>query len=287
VRKILYSILCLTLLHIFLTEARAFQLYEIKKGDTLYRIAKNYGVSVGEIRRVNNLPGSNIYAGDALKIPLQSMDVGNARSNPARHIVKRGENLYRLSLRYGLSVDDLKDLNNLPGDIIKVGQALLVPSVYDIFIDDRETGGLAQENGRLAIIKEAMEYIGVPYKFGGSSLKGIDCSALVQKVFGYFSIDLPRTAREQFRTGVRIRKNELRIGDLIFFRTYAKFPSHVGIYMGGGKMIHASSRYNKVTVSSIYEPFYVRRYIGSIRLHSEPSRTSASGIESPAVVNEL
>ena len=117
-------------------------------------------------------------------------------------------------------------------------------------------------------------------KFGGSSLRGIDCSAYVQRVFRYFSIDLPRTAREQFKAGVKISKRELRIGDLLFFKTYARYPSHVGIYIGEGKMIHASSRSKKVTISSINDPYYVRRYIGAVRLPEESPNISIEDIPS-------
>ncbi|MDH4101615.1 MAG: C40 family peptidase, partial [Nitrospirota bacterium] len=91
-------------------------------------------------------------------------------------------------------------------------------------------------------------------------------SAFVQKVFGFLSVDLPRTAREQFRIGEKVAKSELREGDLVFFKTYAKFPSHVGIYIGDNKFIHASSVNKKVSVSTLDAPYYTKRYIGAKRL---------------------
>jgi peptidoglycan DL-endopeptidase LytE len=108
--------------------------------------------------------------------------------------------------------------------------------------------------------------LNIPYKFGGSGFFGIDCSAYVQKVFGLLNIPLPRTAREQFGFGESILKEELSIGDLVFFRTYASFPSHVGIYLGNNLFIHASSRDRKVTIDSLETPYYSARFIGGRRL---------------------
>jgi cell wall-associated NlpC family hydrolase len=106
----------------------------------------------------------------------------------------------------------------------------------------------------------------IPYRFGGNSFLGIDCSGYVQKVFSLLDIMLPRTAREQFRRGKLVVKEELSAGDLVFFRTYAKFPSHVGIYLGDNRFIHASSTERKVTIDSLDAPYYLKRFIGARRL---------------------
>jgi cell wall-associated NlpC family hydrolase len=106
----------------------------------------------------------------------------------------------------------------------------------------------------------------LPYRFGGTGLFGIDCSAFVQRVFGAAGITLPRSAREQFEVGTEIEREDLSAGDLVFFRTYASFPSHVGIYLGNNFFIHASSRSRKVTIDSLDTPYYVRRFIGARRL---------------------
>ena len=318
-------------------DARADQQHKIKKGETLYIIAKDYGVSVKQLKKANNLQSSLIHPGDSITIPtkLNSKDqtktsevltVDNERVEAGKlttHIVEKGETLYRISLKIGISIEELKKLNHLSGHALKIGQALLVPYVeteeelpdaIEASQESVETAATTSEpgvgeeapaeesgsqvNNSLAdnsentvakkaeekedpsIIKVASDYLGVPYRFGGSTLRGIDCSAFVQKVFRYFSIDLPRTAREQFKSGVKISKRELRIGDLIFFKTYARYPSHVGIYIGEGQMIHASSRSKKVTISNINEPFYVRRYIGAVRLPEDPSGISLDSVPS-------
>lgn len=113
----------------------------------------------------------------------------------------------------------------------------------------------------------AYNFLYIPYKFGGISRKGIDCSAFVQQVFKKLNILLPRTAREQFKIGYKVTKDQLQKGDLLFFKTYAKFASHVGIYLGNGRMIHASSRSKKVVITYFNYPFYQKRFLGARRVH--------------------
>ncbi|TFG36080.1 MAG: NlpC/P60 family protein, partial [Nitrospirales bacterium] len=103
----------------------------------------------------------------------------------------------------------------------------------------------------------AKKLLDIPYRFGGNSLLGIDCSAYVQKVYNVIGVSLPRSAREQFTEGDPVDKEELSIGDLVFFKTYASFPSHVGIYLGNSLFIHASSRSKKVTINSLETPYYL------------------------------
>jgi hypothetical protein len=114
--------------------------------------------------------------------------------------------------------------------------------------------------------KTAAQYVGTPYRFGGEGRDGIDCSSFVQQVFREQRIELPRTAREQIKMGTEVAQGDLKKGDLIFFHTYASFPSHVGIYLGDGKMIHASSAKGEVTVSDINTNYYRSHFIGAKRI---------------------
>jgi cell wall-associated NlpC family hydrolase len=88
----------------------------------------------------------------------------------------------------------------------------------------------------------------------------------VQKVFKELQINLPRTAREQSKVGTDVAQGDLRKGDLVFFHTYASYPSHVGIYLGDGKMIHASSGKGEVTVSNLNSDYYQSRFLGAKRV---------------------
>lgn len=116
------------------------------------------------------------------------------------------------------------------------------------------------------IERTAEQFLGTPYRFGGEGGDGIDCSSFVQQVFHEHGIELPRTAREQIKVGTEVADGDLKKGDLVFFQTYASYPSHVGIYLGEGKMIHASSGRGEVTVSDMNSDYYRSRYLGAKRL---------------------
>lgn len=115
------------------------------------------------------------------------------------------------------------------------------------------------------IVSTAKDYIGVPYVFGGESSKGFDCSGYSSYVFAKHGVDLPRTASQQYNVGTKISKDELQRGDLVFFETYKPGPSHLGIYVGSNKFIHASSS-NGVSISDLNEAYWKKRYIGSRRV---------------------
>ncbi|WP_456269949.1 NlpC/P60 family protein [Kushneria sp. AK178] len=115
-----------------------------------------------------------------------------------------------------------------------------------------------------ALMAEYDTWAGTPYRFGGESSSGIDCSALVQQVFrDSFSLDLPRTTAGQVLTGRRIDKSSLRPGDLVFFRPW-RGDRHVGIYVGEGRFMHASSS-KGVRISRLDNPYWSRHYWQSRR----------------------
>jgi cell wall-associated NlpC family hydrolase len=121
------------------------------------------------------------------------------------------------------------------------------------------------KNGADAVLKTASGYIGVPYRFGGESPRGFDCSGYVKYVFEKHGKKLPRTADAQFTAGTSVDKSKLKEGDLVFFTTYAKGPSHVGIYYGGNKFIHASSS-RGIMISGMNDYYWKGRYVGARRI---------------------
>lgn len=108
------------------------------------------------------------------------------------------------------------------------------------------------------------EWKDVKYKLGGNSKKGIDCSAFTQRIYKEkFDINLPRTTRTQVKVGKEIKKSELELGDLVFFKT-GLTDRHVGVYMGNGDFMHASIKGVKFT--KLDKPFYKKNYWTSRRV---------------------
>ena len=129
-------------------------------------------------------------------------------------------------------------------------------------------GKLLMDAGKAqSLIRTAKSYLGTPYLFGGSTPKAFDCSGYVQYVFAQEGYKIPRTADIQYdKVGQRTRsKGELVPGDLVFFETYEPGASHVGIYLGGGDFIHASS-VKGVTISNLSDSYYAEHYYGGKHL---------------------
>lgn len=132
------------------------------------------------------------------------------------------------------------------------------------------------------IVELARKSLGVTYVWGGNDLRnGIDCSGLVQQVFKAFGIELPRVTYDQINVGFSVQPNKLRPGDLVFFDTDRKRsgPDHVGIYIGGGKFIHAPRVGDKVKVSSLSDSYYMDRWMGGRRVPGVSADPSAGGDE--------
>ncbi|AEY01042.1 NLP/P60 family lipoprotein [Oceanimonas sp. GK1] len=109
---------------------------------------------------------------------------------------------------------------------------------------------------------------GVPYRFGGASEQGIDCSAFTQTLYQEaFGLELPRSTNEQVLLGREVERSELRPGDLVFFRT-GRSTRHNGVYIGNGKFAHASSSVG-VTISSLDNVYWRSRYWQARRVLDE------------------
>lgn len=124
----------------------------------------------------------------------------------------------------------------------------------------------AAEPGRSRLWQAAQSWLNVPYKYGGLDRNGIDCSALSRRLYKEaFNIKLPRTARDQMKGGLFVRQPWLKEGDLLFFRDdRGSFQDHVGIYLGDGQFIHASSS-KGVVISDLFSSYYQERLITARR----------------------
>jgi cell wall-associated NlpC family hydrolase len=118
-----------------------------------------------------------------------------------------------------------------------------------------------------SIVSMAMTYVGTPYRRGGTSRKGVDCSGLVYAVCREIGVKLPRSARDMWGTGQKVDNGNLQPGDLVFFKnTYRDGISHVGIFIGDGNFVHAVKPGRGVQVSSLGEGYYAQHWAGAYRL---------------------
>lgn len=117
------------------------------------------------------------------------------------------------------------------------------------------------------IIAFSYTYLGTPYRYGGTSYSGIDCSGFTMKVFAQFGISLPHGASDQYALCTPVTTAERAPGDLVFFNTSGRGIGHVGIYLGGGQFIHASTS-RGVVISSLYESYYANTYLYAGRIIS-------------------
>jgi len=279
--------------------------YAVKPGDSLYGISRSFGVGIEELKKANGLDGSTIKPRQVLLIPAQRKQqtgetakkvpgktVKKASSQTESYVVQKGDHLHSISKRVGLPVEEIKKINQLNSSTLKIGQSLILPRPENRLEEGGEelgdaeeaTGeGTANQDGdgsagpeaigkwnnpeeRSLFVRVAKTFLGAPYRLGGSTLKGIDCSAFVKKIYQIFSVDLPRTAREQFCIGKKVGKDQLEEGDLVFFKTRRPNNTHVGIYIGNSEFVHASSRVREVRVDNLNAPYFNQRFLRGVRI---------------------
>jgi len=119
---------------------------------------------------------------------------------------------------------------------------------------------------RQLVCRLARSLEGVPYVYGGATPQGFDCSGLVQFVYREAGTPLPRTVRHQAAAGRHVARSNLLPGDLVFFRTRGRSISHVGIYVGGGRFVHAPSTGKVVRADTLDNEWLLRRYAGARRV---------------------
>jgi cell wall-associated NlpC family hydrolase len=374
--------------------------YTVKSGDSLWAIARSYGTTVSELKSQNGLTSNLIRIGQQLTIPNSKSEIPvSVSTTPNTYVVQKGDSLSVIGARFNLSVSQLKTINHLPSDTIRVGQTLNVAdsgSTYKVSAvstptaekpmaksevngvekpatssdttqkpvvatdstdtnktvansdsttpekptvssessqkpvaaadstdtkktvansdsttpekpavssessqkpvaaaDSSETqkpvvksdstsaapshltvdqkpvvkteSDVAQKatetssSSVQAVIDEAQKYIGTPYRWGGNTPAGFDCSGFTKYVFSNVGMALPRTTETQWEATTPV--SSPRIGDLVFFQTYKIGPSHVGIYLGNNKFISAASQ--GVVISDLTATYWKSRYLGA------------------------
>lgn len=151
-------------------------------------------------------------------------------------------------------------------DAVKLQQSGLIHAYYIVQPPLTKPADIARNLPaiRRNLVRTANRFIGCPYRYGGESEDGFDCSGLVMTVYKLNGLDLPRVSRDQFKTGRRVALSQLQAGDLVFFRTGpGDGITHVGLYTGNGKFIHAPGKGKKVRVASLSDKYFAKRYAGA------------------------
>ena len=133
----------------------------------------------------------------------------------------------------------------------------------DGWMFDDFSGSQADTSKRRSIVFTARRYLGVPYRYGGDSPRGFDCSGFTMYVFRANSINIPRSTEKQYRSGRHISRGRLRPGDLVFFQTSRRRFSHVGIYVGNGRFIHSPRTGKRISYASLDNSYWKRRFRGA------------------------
>lgn len=269
--------------------------YRVRSGDNLYNISKKHGISIDTLKKANQIQTNSIRPGQILVLPGPGASHAKVAApvSDSFYTVIKGDTLASISRKTGASVKDLSALNSVNPRNLRIGQKLRLPkpvespSVPEDLLDEdddfsgaddtmltencsvsaHETylGNWRDNEERKLMVKVATGFLGAPYKLGGSSVKGIDCSAFVRKMYEFFDIALPRTAAEQAFVGVRINRDDLAEGDLVFFRTRKRI-GHVGIYIGNNEFVHASYKAKSVRIDRLDHPYFQQRYLHAVRV---------------------
>lgn len=208
---------------------------------------EGYAIQVGAFKNVNNAARlvDSFDSGGLDAFLFKEKDVykvrfGNFKSRDAASI--QGKNLQNAG---------------------RIGEFFVVaPEDYSVSkaVSFRSGG---EEYIRGELYKAAHQYIGVPYVWGGTSASGFDCSGLTRAVYRLNGISIPRVSRDQFGSGKSVTKLNLQAGDLVFFATSGgRKVSHVGVYIGKSKFIHAPSKGKTVRIDNLDSSYWNKRYLG-------------------------
>jgi len=253
--------------------------YTIVSGDTLTRIANKHNLTLAELMKMNNLKSDRIYAGAKLIVSKSTTTTtidlpGSSKpssgtqtpANSSTYIVVKGDTLSKISRKTNLTVAQLKSINSLKSDLIRVGQKLKLSKSASTAPADKNDGGKVEApssgNKVAKLVSEAKKLIGTPYSWAGSSPSGFDCSGFIYYTFKKAGYDVPRlSSSTYYDMGKKVTSP--KSGDLIFFATGSNKSviSHMGIYLGGGEFIHASSS-KGVTISTTSNSYFKSKIIG-------------------------
>src|SRR4051794_32310765 len=255
--------------------------YTVKSGDCLSIIGMQFGMTVTQLKTLNNLKIDLLRVGQTLKVYAKqsstpasttpaapaTVAVKPATAKPtvvtSNYVVKSGDTLGKIAVTYDMTVEELKSLNNLTSDRIYVGQTLKVTGTAETV---SAPAPVTQTDVAAKIVSVAKSVIGVPYVWGGSTTSGFDCSGFIFYVANKAGKSLPRTSAAGYYDRTYYVDSP-KAGDIVFFEnTYKQGISHLGIYLNENQFIHADEKHG-IMISNLHSPYYTAHFAAFKRFY--------------------